>query len=86
MGTKTVSLALPEEFIATIDEIASGRDVARDEILRDALALYLADYQELQADLKEGMRQIEAGETVPHDEVKAWFQAQHAGVDKSEAA
>ena len=73
-------------MIATVDEIASKRSVDRGTVLRDALVEYLADYEDLQADLDEGYRQLDAGETVSHEEVVAWFRAQHSETDKSEAA
>ncbi|HEY5330561.1 MAG TPA: ribbon-helix-helix protein, CopG family [Acidobacteriaceae bacterium] len=86
MSVETVTFEAPKELIATIDEIASNRSVDRAVILRDALAEYLVDYQDLQTDLQESERQIAAGETVPHEEVVAWFNAQYAKLDKSEAA
>ncbi|HZL25986.1 MAG TPA: ribbon-helix-helix protein, CopG family [Acidobacteriaceae bacterium] len=86
MSSTVVTFEAPAEFIATVDEIASSRSVDRAAILRDALAEYLADYQDLQADLEESERQIAAGETVPHEEVVAWFNAQYSKLDKSEAA
>jgi predicted transcriptional regulator len=86
MSVETVTFEAPKELIATIDEIAAQREVGRDVILRDALAEYLADYEDLQADLEESERQFAAGETVSHEEVVAWFNAQYAERDKSEAA
>jgi len=44
-----------------------------------------ADCNDLHADLEESERQIAAGETVPHEEVVAWFNAKHNETDKSEA-
>ena len=73
-------------MIATVDEIASNRSVDRAVILRDALVEYLADYEDLQTDLDEGYRQLDAGETVSHEEVVAWLRAQHNETEKSEAA
>jgi predicted transcriptional regulator len=86
MSVETVTFEAPKELIATIDEIAAQREVGRDVILRDALAEYLADYDDLQADLDEGYRQLDAGETVSHEEMVAWLRAQHSEADKSEAA
>ncbi len=86
MSVETVTFEAPKELIATVDEIASSRSLDRAAVLRDALAEYIADYEDLQADLQESERQIAAGETVSHEEVVAWFNAQCAGLDKSEAA
>ena len=84
MSAQTVTFEAPTEAIAAVDEIASTREVDRAEILRDALAMYLAEHESLKSDLEEADRQIEAGETIPHEEVVAWFNAQHD--KKSEAA
>jgi predicted transcriptional regulator len=86
MGLASISFEAPEEFVTTVDEIASNREVDRAEILREALATYVADYEDLKASIEEGERQIEAGETVSHEEVVAWFHAQHPEAEKSEAA
>jgi predicted transcriptional regulator len=75
---KTLTFEAPEEAIAVVDEIAAGQSASQAEVLRQALDLYLADYASLKADLAEADRQIESGETVSHEEVIAWFKAQHA--------
>jgi predicted transcriptional regulator len=84
MSLKTITFEASEESIATLDEIAAVRSLQHDELLRNALDLYLADYALLKADLQEADRQIDAGETVSHDEVVAWFNEQHTS--KAEAA
>jgi predicted transcriptional regulator len=86
MSVETVTFEAPKELIATVDEIASTRSVDRAIILRDALAEYIAEYEDLQADLAESERQFAAGETVSHEEMVAWLHAQHQEDDKSEAA
>lgn len=86
MGVATISFEASEEIITAVDEIATNRDVGRAEILREALTVYLADYEDLKADLEEADRQIGAGETVSHEEVVAWFHAQHNQTERSEAA
>jgi predicted transcriptional regulator len=84
MSLKTITFEASEESIAALDEIAAVRSVQHDELLRNALDLYLADYALLKADLQEADRQIDAGETVSHDEVVAWFNEQHTS--EAEAA
>jgi predicted transcriptional regulator len=86
MSSQVIKFEIPEDLVATVDEIASNRSVDRSTVLRDALAEYLAEYLRLQADLEESERQFAAGETVPHEEVVAWFHAQHTKRDESEAA
>jgi len=75
MSMQSVTFEASEESIATIDEIAANREVDRAEILHDAIALYLADYEQLKADIAEGERDIDAGNFVTHEEVEARFEA-----------
>jgi predicted transcriptional regulator len=86
MSSTTVTFEAPEELIATVDEIASKRSIDRAVILRDALAEYIAEYEDLQADLAEGIRQLDAGETVSHEEMVSWLRNRSSELDKSEAA
>ena len=86
MSAKTVTFEASEESIATLDEIAANREVDRAEILREAVALYLADYADLCAELAEGIRQADAGETISHEEVLAKYQAWKSSAKSSEAA
>ena len=86
MSSQVITFEAPEALIATIDEIAANRDVDRAAILRDALDGYLTEYRELKADLEEADRQIAAGETVPHEEMVAWFRSKQDEVERSGAA
>jgi predicted transcriptional regulator len=74
MSAKALTFEAPEESIANLDEIASNRGVDRETVLREALAMYLADYEELKADLEEAERQIDAGDFLTHEEVVARFE------------
>ncbi|MBB5064828.1 CopG family ribbon-helix-helix protein [Granulicella mallensis] len=79
MSLQTVTFKVSEESIAAIDEIAASRQVDRTEILRDALSMYLADHEDLLADLEEADRQIEAGDFVTHEEIVARYEARLRG-------
>jgi predicted transcriptional regulator len=71
MSAKTVTFEASEESIATIDEIAANRGVDQASVLREALAMYLADYEELKLQLEESIAQIDAGDFLTHEEVLA---------------
>jgi predicted transcriptional regulator len=71
MSAKALTFEAAEEAIAALDEIAVNRGVDRETILREALALYLADFEELKADLEEAERQMDAGDFLTHEEVTA---------------
>ena len=74
MSAKPVTFEAPEESIATVDEIAANLGVDRDTVLRQALAMVLAGYEALKADLEESDRQIEVGDFLSHEEVVARFE------------
>jgi predicted transcriptional regulator len=71
MSAKTVTFEVPEESIATVDEIAANLGVDRGSVLSEALAMYLADYEELKSQLEESIAQIDAGDFLTHEEVLA---------------
>ena len=86
MSDKSITFEAPEESIAVLDEIAANLGVDQASVLRDALALYLADYEALRSELAEGIRQADAGETVSHEEVLAKHAAWKSSAKAREAA
>ncbi len=86
MSMKTVTFEASEESIATIDEIAVNLGVDRAEVLREALALYLAGDDALQSELAEAIRQADAGETISHEEFLADFESWKSSVKGRQAA
>jgi predicted transcriptional regulator len=86
MSMRAVSFEVSEEYLKTIDEIASNMEVDRASVLNDAVAMYLADYQQELADGAEADRQVEAGETLSHEEVVARYETWKASVRVRDAA
>ena len=86
MSMKTITFEAPEESIAAIDEIAVNLEVDRETVLREALAQHIANYEQDVADAAEADRQFDEGETIAHEDVLAWLEAQHPLAKKSEAA
>ena len=86
MSAKAVTFEASDESIATLDEIAANLGVDRETVLREAVATYIADYQDLQAELAEGIQQAEAGETVSHEEILAKYEAWKLSAKTREAA
>lgn len=80
MSANSVTVEVTESELAVLDEIAAGREIGRTELIHEAVAAYLADYAQLQADLDEADRQIEAGEFIAHEEVVARFEAKVHGL------
>lgn len=74
MSAKAVTFEAPEESIVILDEIAANLGVDRKTVLREALAAYLADYEQLKADLEESSAQIDSRDFLTHEEVVARFE------------
>lgn len=74
MSAKPISFEASDESIATLDEIAANLGVDRATVLREALAMYLEDYEQLKSDLEEAANEIDAGDFLPHEEVVARFE------------
>lgn len=74
MSAKPITFEASDESIATIDEIAANLGVDRATVLREAVAMYLEDYEQLKADLEEAAREIDAGDFLTHEEVVARFE------------
>jgi predicted transcriptional regulator len=71
VSAKPITFEASEASIATIDEIAANLGVDRETVLREAVAMYLEDYEQLKADLEESIAQIDAGDFLTHEEVLA---------------
>jgi predicted transcriptional regulator len=71
------------ENVRILDEIASNMDVDRASVLREAVAFLIANYKDLNADIDQARRQIDAGRFTLHEDVVREFRN---GVVKSRAA
>ena len=74
MSAKAITFEASEASIATLDEIAANLGVDRETVLREAVAMYLEDYEQLKADLEESIAQIDAGDFLTQAEVVARFE------------
>ena len=69
---ETVSFQIDAEKRAELDQIAEAQDRDRSHIIREAIDAYIS-LQTWQTDnIREGLRQAEAGHVVDHAQVKAW--------------
>lgn len=74
MSSKTITFRMPEEKLASLDSIAEFEQRDRSFILNEAVNQYLSLQQYNRALIEEGIRQADAGETVPHEEVVAMIE------------
>jgi predicted transcriptional regulator len=66
-----ISAEIPEELSLLVDRVAAATQRGRSTILEDALRFYVPQQLEFVESVEEGIKQMEAGEVVPHSEVVA---------------
>jgi predicted transcriptional regulator len=69
MPLKTITFRVPEERLQALDLLAEVQQRDRSFVLNEAVNQYLSLYDYHCELIREGLRQVEAGETVPHEEV-----------------
>jgi predicted transcriptional regulator len=73
MQPKKITFRAPFKNIKALDALAAARQCSRSLLLNEAIDEYLALNEQWKAQIKEGIRQADAGETVSHEEVRARF-------------
>jgi predicted transcriptional regulator len=73
MSMKTLTFEAPEEAIAALDEIAVNLGVSREAVLGLAVDRYLAQHEDLKAEVEEAERQIDAGNFFTQEQIEARF-------------
>jgi predicted transcriptional regulator len=70
MQQKTVTFRAPSDKIKTLDSLAALQQRDRSFVLNEAVDQYLSLNEYHTALIKEGIRQAEAAELIPHEEVR----------------
>jgi predicted transcriptional regulator len=70
MSLKTLTFRAPEDKVAALDSVASMQQRDRSFIINEAVDQYLSLQQYHLALIEEGIREADAGHTVPHSQVK----------------
>lgn len=74
-GTTSLSFRVSEETAQRLDALAEATDRPRSWLLEQALDSYL-EVQAWQVErIRQGLADLEAGRTVPHEEVAAWLKS-----------
>ena len=68
---RVVTAKLPEEMVARMDECASRLDRTKSWIVREAVAEWLAEEERRHELTLEGLKDIDEGRTIAHEEVLA---------------
>jgi predicted transcriptional regulator len=80
METQTVTAHISKELVAKIDAITARHDRPRGWAVKEALADWVAAQEERELLMQEGFADIDAGRTIPHEDMKRW--ALSLGTDK----
>ncbi len=70
-GSMTLSIHLTEDRRQRIDALASATGQSQDQLILEALDRYLVEQERRIAQLDEGLREADADEVVPHEQVLA---------------
>ncbi len=70
-GSMTLRIHLTEDHRQRIDALASATGQSQDQLVLEALDSYLAEQERHIAQLDEGLREADADEVVPHEQVLA---------------
>ena len=65
----SISARVPEELSRQVDRLAAATRRNRSWVVEEALRFYLAQELDMLEAVQEGIRQMEAGDVVPHSEV-----------------
>jgi predicted transcriptional regulator len=70
-----IRLELPDELAERLERLAESMQSTPEALLRDAAEDLVFDLNERIARIREGLADIEAGRTVPHEKVRAWVES-----------
>jgi predicted transcriptional regulator len=70
MSSKTLTFRTAEEKVSALDFVAALQQRDRSFILNEAVDQYLSLYDYHTSLIQEGIRQADAGELIPHSEIR----------------
>ena len=73
---RNISIRIDDATRDRLDQLASNRDRSRNWIDHEALAQYIHQQDEREEMIQEGLRDIEAGNVVSHEDVMAAVEAE----------
>ena len=71
MAARNISLRMSEEKIEQVDRLAKALGRSRAWIINEATERYLAYESWFIEQVEQGLAEVEAGKTIPHDKVMA---------------
>lgn len=80
---RVVTAKLPNKLAVKLDEVAGRIDRSRSWIIRQALSEWIAEEQRRHELTLEALKSVDEGQTIPHEDVLAWFEGQRVERKKS---
>jgi predicted transcriptional regulator len=77
--TVVISVRVPSELAAKVDQLAKDLDRPRNFIAVRALEEFVASESEWLDSVKEGIAEADASRTLPHEIVRPWLEALASG-------
>jgi predicted transcriptional regulator len=69
---RVITAKLPDELVSQMDEIAGRIDRSKSWIVREAVSQWLADEQRRYELTLQGLRDVDEGRMIDHEDLKVW--------------
>ena len=73
--TKALTVHVPSALAEKVDEIAARLDRSRGWVIRQALSSWIAEEDERDRLTREALAEVDAGNTIHHEDVRAWAES-----------
>jgi RHH-type transcriptional regulator, rel operon repressor / antitoxin RelB len=73
--TSTFTIRVPTDLKKRLDRLAKSVDRSRSWLAADALQTYVESQRWQLEEIEEGLRDADAGRTVPHKKVERWLKS-----------
>ena len=71
--TTTFTIRVPEDVKRRLEKLAKATSRSRSWLAADAVAAYVAQQEWELGEIEEGIKELEAGRVIPHEDVKRWL-------------
>lgn len=78
---QATSIRLDEDTLARLDSLAGSLNCSRAVVIKEAVEKYLEYDAWVRAEVQKGLDAVQAGQTIPHEEMKTRLRRLGAHVD-----
>lgn len=83
---RVITAKLPDDLVSEMDEVADRIDRSKSWIVREAVSQWLADERRRYELTLEGLKDVDEGRMIDHDDLKAWADQRKRDARKKSAA